>query len=91
MQGNKKDLRTADADDQPDVRLSFEKMLADIAPSFLPDLQEGDITKAVIAQRFGCSIKVAAYRADKMVESGKWRVVQKKSDDGHVVNVYVQK
>jgi hypothetical protein len=67
----------------------IEQMLSDLqAETYLPELEEGDLTNAKIAQAQNVIIKVASNHAEKMIRAGKWKRIYKRDKSGHKVAVY---
>jgi hypothetical protein len=70
------------------VNIEIQEMLNDLANEGLPYLEDGDLTREMIAERFSISINGARDRAKKMIKAGKWIEVMKRTKDGHKAATY---
>ena len=71
------------------IASEIEQMLSDLqAETYLPELEENDLTNAKIAKAQGVHINVASNHADKMVRAGRWVHIYKRDKSGCKVSVY---
>ena len=66
----------------------IQEMLNDLANEGLPPLEEGDLTREMIAERFGISSNGAKNRANEMIKKGKWAQVDKRTKNGNKIVTY---
>jgi hypothetical protein len=91
MPGKTKNLRDAEAYDQPNVKITLEQMLEEInAETNFDDIGPDDLTNAIIAERQNINIKTASDRAKRMIKSGLWRMEFRRGENGHKVAIYVK-
>jgi predicted HTH transcriptional regulator len=72
----------------PSVSDEIHEMLDELANDVLPYIDEGDLTREIIAERFGISINGARNRAKEMVKKGKWIEVPKRTKGGNKIITY---
>jgi predicted HTH transcriptional regulator len=72
----------------PSVSDEIHDMLDELANEGLPYIEEGDLTREIIAERFGISINGARNRAKEMVKKGKWIEVPKRTKGGNKIIIY---
>ena len=72
----------------PSVSDEIHEMLDELANEGLPYIDEGDLTREMIAEKFGISINGARNRAKEMVKKGKWIEVPKRTKGGNKIITY---
>jgi len=66
----------------------IQEMLSELANEGLPPLEEGDLTREIIAEKFGISTNGARNRAKEMIKKGKWVQVDKRTKNGNKIVTY---
>lgn len=90
MPVKKENLRTTKADNQPDVKISFEQLLEELDREHprLPDLEDGDFTRKRYADAKGIAESKARGYLDCLVEQKVLEIVYKRSAGGQTVATY---
>jgi len=75
----------------PSVSDEIHEMLDELANEGLPYIEDGDLTREMIAEKFGISTNGARNRAKEMVKKGKWIEVPKRTKSGNKIITYKRK
>jgi predicted HTH transcriptional regulator len=70
------------------VNDEIQDMLNELENKGLPYLEDGDLTREMISERFGISINGARNRAKEMIKKGKWLQVDKRTKNGNKIITY---
>jgi hypothetical protein len=90
MPNETEDLRSAKADDQPVINMTYNELMDELAAEYphLPDLQDGDVTKYSMAERTGLTHRHCYSVLEDKVMRGLLQRVYKMGKKGHRIAVY---
>jgi DNA-binding transcriptional ArsR family regulator len=91
MHGQAQALRNAEANDQPDVNLSYDELLDELINHItLPVLGDGDITVKKLCSETKLSETTIHRKLKPLLESGAWRMIEKRDSRGCPVQTFVK-
>jgi DNA-binding Lrp family transcriptional regulator len=61
------------------IRDELDDLFLELDKELRPMLEDGDITNKTIADHFGCSENAAMAKMNKLVKSGAWKRIEKRS------------
>lgn len=84
-------IRNAEADNQPDVNLSYNELINEfMSENCLPLLEDSDVTAKTLADKTGMGERAVRYALQKKVDAGEYKIIYKRTDKGIRIATYIK-